>query len=164
MDLKRKGCAALMAALLLLGACSGKDDGAVRDDVPVADLVTAIDAQIEGSDGLIEPGDGYIVGSMKLDPEALGEYVVKISAFSTSINEYGVFKAASPEEAETLEGTLKDYLTMRNETWMTEYLPEEYPKLENAKVVREGCYVLYTILSDTERDAVGTAFSGALEG
>lgn len=153
--------AAALAALIMLAGCGG-NGGQVRDDVAVADLSAAVEAEIAGSDGLVDPGESYIAGSMKLDTAALGEYVIKISAYSTSINEYGVFKTGSAEEAEALEQTLKEYLSMRNETWMSEYLPEEYPKLENAQVKREGSYVAYAILSEEERDGALDAFSAKL--
>lgn len=158
------GYLVLLAALLLLGGCAGDGEGKVRDDVAVADLAAAADEKIEGSDGLIEPGDGYISGFMKLEPEELGDYVVKISAFSTSINEYGIFKAGSSGEAETLEKTIQGYLDMRRETWMQEYLPEEYPKLKDAGVTRMGSYVFYTILSEEERPAVQEALADLLKG
>lgn len=153
-------CVMLAVALLLTGCSNG--DGGVRDDVSVDDLAEAFEAEIEGSDGLVDPGAGYIAGSMKLDTEALGEYIIKISAYSTSINEYGVFKADSEEAAADLAQVIQDYLTMRNDTWMSEYLPEEYPKLENAQVKQLGLYVAYAILDEAERDAVFGAFSEQL--
>lgn len=154
----------LLAALVLLGGCAGDEEGKVRDDVAVADLAAAADEKIEGSDGLIDPGEGYISGYMGLEPEELGDYVVKISSFSTSINEYGIFKADSADGAETLEKTIQGYLDMRRETWMQEYLPEEYPKLKDAEVKRLGSYVFYTILSDEERPAVQEALTDLLKG
>ncbi len=44
---------------------------------------------------------------------------------------------------------------MRNDTWMTEYMPEEHPKMEKASFVTFGNYVMYAILDD---DAKQTAF------
>lgn len=158
------GCFILLAALLMLGSCAGDGEGKVRDDVAVADLVAAADEKIEGSDGLTDPGEGYISGFMKLEPDELGDYVVRISSFSTSINEYGIFKAAGSDEAEELEKTIQGYLDMRRETWMQEYLPEEYPKLKDAVVTRMGSYVFYTILSDEERPAVQEALTDLLKG
>lgn len=157
--------AGLLAVLTLLGACGGTDDesGGVRDDVPVSDLASIAEAEISGSEGLIEPGDAYIAGAMKLEPSELGEYVIKISAYSTSINEYGIFKAETDEELEALVSDLNDYLTMRNDAWMSEYLPEEYPKLQNAQVRQKGLYCFYVILDSEEANAVFNAISAELE-
>lgn len=155
----------LLAVLALLGACGGPGEasGGVRDDVAVADLAAVAEAEIADSEGLIEPGEGYIVGAMKLEPSELGEYVIKISAYSTSINEYGIFKAGTDEELEALVSDLEDYLAMRNDAWMSEYLPEEYPKLQNAQVRQEGLYCFYVILNSEEANAVFNAIIAELQ-
>ena len=36
---------------------------------------------------------------------------------------------------------------------MPEYLPEEYPKLKNAEIKSAGLYVMYAVLSDSEKEA-----------
>ncbi len=153
----------LALALTLLLSCLLTACGGVRDDVPLSDLAAAVEAEIEGGSSLVDPGAGYIAGSMKLDTAALGEYVIKISAQGTSINEYGVFKAADEKAAKALVSTLEDYLAMRIGSWMPEYLPEEFPKLENAEVKQEGLYVVYGILSETEREAAFSAFEDMLK-
>lgn len=149
-----------LALTLLLSACGSK--GNLRDDVALTDLAAAFEAKIEDSEGLIEPGASYIAGSMKLNTEELGEYIIKISSYSTNINEYGVFKAASTDEAKALVETLEAYLVMRDEAWMPEYLPDQYVKLENAEVRQQGLYVLYTILGEAEQEAVFAEFDAML--
>ena len=150
----------LLALCLCLSACGSQ--GSVRDNVALSDLAAAIEADISESEGLVDPGDSYIAGSMKLNTSELGEYIIKISSYGTNINEYGLFKAASTDEAKALVQTLEDYLQMRNEAWMPEYLPDQYPKLENAEVEQEGLYVLYAILDANEREAVFNTFSDML--
>jgi hypothetical protein len=41
---------------------------------------------------------------------------------------------------------------------MKEYMPEEYPKLESAESEQKGVYVIYTILSDSDREAFTKEF------
>ena len=43
---------------------------------------------------------------------------------------------------------------------MPEYLPDEFPKRQNAKLWTEGSYVMYAILSDDGREAALEAFEG----
>ena len=149
----------LLLLSLLLGAC-GKS---ARTDVALADLSAAIEAKIEDSANLVSPGANYISGSMNLDPQSLGEYVIKICSMGTNINEYGVFKAEDEAAAQSLAAALETYLEDRNEAWMPEYLPDQYPKLKNAEVKQQGIYVLYTILTDAERDAAEAAFLDMLQ-
>lgn len=148
-----------LAMCFVLAACGGSQ---LRDDVALSDIAAAYEADIPESDGLVEPGDSYIAGSMKLNTEELGEYIIKISSYSTNINEYGVFKAASTDDAKALAATLEDYLSMRKDAWMREYLPDQYPKLENAEVKQEGLYVTYAILDDDSRAAVLSTFESML--
>ncbi len=46
---------------------------------------------------------------------------------------------------------------------MDEYLPEEKPKLENAKVRICGNYGIYAILSEADRDAAFASFEDMLK-
>lgn len=151
----RLPAAIAIASILLIGlpltACS--NGAIIRDDVSVLDISAAFDAVIEGSDTLIEPGEAYLSGSIKLDANTLGDHIVKINIFGTNIDEYGIFKAASETETKRLASVLEDYLSMRNDSWMHEYLPEQYPKLRDAEVKINGLYVAYAILEKTEREA-----------
>ena len=149
----------LLSLGLLLGACGN----APRNDVSLADLSAAIESKIEDSGNLVSPGENYIRGSMNLDPQNLGEYVIKICSMGTNINEYGVFKAENETDAQSLAASLEAYLAERNEAWMPEYLPDQYPKLKDAAVKQNGVYVLYTILTDAERSAAEAAFLDMLK-
>ena len=87
-----------------------------------------------------------------------------MSAVGTNINEYGIFLAKDADQAKTIKDALNAYLEYRESVWMDEYLPDEKPKLDNAEVLQQGSYVMYTILSDADRDAVNAAFEGCFEG
>ncbi|MBQ4370390.1 MAG: DUF4358 domain-containing protein [Oscillospiraceae bacterium] len=137
---------------LAFSAC-GKKDTVIKNDVSVDDLVKAVEGKFD-SEGLQAMDDSYIAGSLGItDTSKLDGYVVKINVYGTNINEYGIFKAADEASAKALDETVKSYLKMRNETWMKEYMPEEYPKLESAKSEQDGVYVFYTILADADREA-----------
>jgi hypothetical protein len=157
--------AALMAVMLmaLMTACGGSSSS-VKDDVAVSTIAQQVDACISGSEGLAEMDESYINGAMSIDLSAYSDYVIKVSSIGTSINEYGIFKMADGKTADEGKTAMEAYLQLRNDTWMSEYLPEEYPKLQKAEVTTAGNYVMYAILSDDERSAAFDAFNSALKG
>lgn len=68
------------------------------------------------------------------------------------------------DQAATIKAALDKYLEYRESVWMDEYLPDEKPKLDNAVVWRQGNYVMYAILGDSDRAAVKQAFESCFEG
>lgn len=152
-------CALML--LVLLSACGGAK---VRDDVPVSELSAAVDSAIGNEGDLVSAPESYLSSLMELDFSALPEYVVKINSRGVNIDEYGIFKAAEGQSASDLEAIVNGYLQRRVETWMPEYMPEEFPKLENAQVKTVGNYVMYVILSDSQKTAAVTALENGLAG
>jgi len=156
-------CTVLILSLLAACAGAGGSKSAYRDDVPVSEIGAAIDTELESGPDMIELSETYIDGSMKMDVSDFEEYCVKIATKGVSIDEYGVFKGLDAKHAKTIEAAAKDYLKSRIDTWMSEYRPEEYPKLENAEVRVCGNYVMYAILSDSERAAAFDTFEASLK-
>ena len=157
-----KKMALLLAACALLGVLGACGGGSVRSDVPVADIVTAVDAVV-GNDSLVPVDESYVQGRLKVDTSLCAEYTVKINSMGTSVDEYGVFKAKDEDSVKALSEDVQAYLDERLATWMDEYMPEEKPKVENAEVRTEGQYVMYAILSDDAKEAVFGALSDALK-
>lgn len=150
-------CALMLLALL--AACGGAK---VKDDVPVSELSSAVDLAIGNEGDLVSAPESYLSSLMALDFSANPEYVVKINSRGVNIDEYGIFKAGSGQDVSELESIVKGYIQRRLDTWMPEYMPEELPKLENAQVKTLGNYVMYTILSDTQRTEAVTALETGL--
>jgi hypothetical protein len=150
-------CAVLVAVLFT--ACDGYE---VRDDVPVSELSQAIEAVL-GKDEFVPLPESYILGSMKIDVSDYDGYDVKINSKGVNIDEYGIFKAETSDLTAPIEQAVKDYIQLRKDTWMTEYMPEEFPKLENAEFKTVGSYVMYAILSDDDKKAAFAAFENDLK-
>lgn len=150
----------LLAALLLFAACEKKN--AYRSDVFVAALSEAVEQYVDGN-GLVEMTEGYVSGMMHMDTSLFEEYLVKISAYGSSIDEYGIFKSADEDSISAVKAQAEAYLQLRKDSWMEEYLPEEKPKLTQAAVKTCGRYVIYVILGDDARQSALDAFENALK-
>ena len=147
MKMKRLFAALLFISLLLcLCACGAK----YRDDVPLSRITAVIDARM-GADSLDEMTSGFVSGSMHLDPNSFGGYVVKINKKGVNIDEYGVFRTPENGKPSEVKDAIDGYLKMRRDTWMKEYMPEEKPKLDKAEVKVYGNYILYVIADDEVR-------------
>ena len=142
---------ALLPSLLLAG-CAG---ARYKSDVPCED-VTKKAVEIL-SDGLeYAEFDGSHV-DMYFNKAAFEDFFVIYSTETNDINEIGVFRAADERSAKQTEAACLDYVkTMRDEqrAFISSYAPDELPKLERARVHRYGNYVVYTILTPEETDAV----------
>ncbi|NLO48023.1 MAG: DUF4358 domain-containing protein [Clostridiales bacterium] len=150
--MKLKSLLFLLAACCLLTSCV-KSATQYKDDVPVTQLVEAADARLE-TDALADMTESYVKGAMKMDPALFAEYVVKVNAAGANIDEYGIFKAKDASSLKAVEEEIKDYLQMRKDTWMEEYMPLEKPKLVSAEIKTMGLYVMYAILSNDSRAVV----------
>lgn len=148
---------ALSTLLCLLAACGG-----AKDDVPVADIVSAVDTAV-GTDSLVQVDENYVNGRLKVDVSGCAEYAVKINSMGTNVDEYGLFKAKDEDAAKALAEDVQAYLDERLATWMDEYMPEEKPKVEKAEVKTVGVYVMYTILSDKGAAAAFKALDEAVK-
>lgn len=123
-----------------------------RNDVKVSELCSAIDSQFEAKTFATMAND-YIVNMMGISSDAYSDKAVRVRASGANIDEYGIFKAGSADGAEELERLVVDYIVYRIDSWMPEYMPEEFPKLEAATVKRFGQYVVYLILEDDVKEA-----------
>lgn len=130
---------------------------------PGMDTITDTVAAAVGSDGMVDIDEAYVSNMMKLDSSSYAEFVAKRVNVGTSIDEYGIFKGADSDQAAALKTAVQAYLQLRLDSWMSEYLPEELPKLQSAEVWTEGNYVMYAILGDDAKAAARTAFSDAFE-
>ncbi|MEG1633050.1 MAG: DUF4358 domain-containing protein [Oscillospiraceae bacterium] len=133
-------------------------------DPEMADLLAAVD-KAAGEEGEMAAVDAsYVKGMLKLEVTDYGDFAVRINAFSKNIDEYGVFRGKDEAQVKLIKSAVETYIKMRQDTWITGYMPEELPKLESAKVWTQGSYVMYAILSEDAKAAVGTSFENCFKG
>ena len=146
----------MLVPTLLLTACG--ETVSYSTDIAVSDLAASADTALTDSDKYADVSESYITNRMGIDLSGIEDYVVKINV----IDEYGIFKAPSNDDAAKIEETVESYLDKRVEEWMPEYMPEEFPKVENATVKVFGNYVVYCILADDAKSDVFTAVENTL--
>ena len=100
-------------------------------------------------------------------PEAEGfdDHCVIRSVRTEDIDEVGIFHAESVEDAELLIRLCDAYLSRMQEeerAFIASYAPEELTKLDAAEVRLFGRYVVYTVLSPSDRETVFSAIKGLL--
>lgn len=154
-----------LAALLSLAACSGGSKPVeYRDDVStalLADIVIGVRDDWSFVDNT-ELYENYArVAGISL--EDAGEYTVMFADGATTADEFGILKAKDADKAAKIAELGETYLKFRLSIWMDEYMPEEKPKLENAKIKVCGSYVMYAILDDATREKAFAAFEDALK-
>lgn len=138
----------ILMLLALLSACGEKVE--YREDIEVSNLSGVVESDMDRQN-LAAMNSGYLSGAMHLDPSMFADYVVKVNAYGTNIDEYGIFKARSLDEVDAVKEAVDGYLQLRKDAWMEEYMPEEKPKLDNAEVKVCGRYVIYVIMGDEAR-------------
>ena len=154
---------ALISVLLILSlfvGCGSKT-AKVKNDVAVTDVSASV-AAVLSDDALVSVDENYINGSMKMDVSDFDSSDVKINSKGVNIDEFGIFKAKDASQVATVSKAVKDYIQMRKDTWMVEYMPEERPKLDSSEVMILGNYVMYAILSDEDKRAAFDAFEKTL--
>ncbi len=153
---------ALISVLLIFSLFAGCGKTAVvKNDAVVTDVSAAV-ASVLNDDSLVSVDADYIAGSMKMDVSDYDSYDVKINSKGVNIDEFGIFKAKDASQLVTVTKAVNDYIQMRKDTWMVEYMPEERPKLDSSEIMILGNYVMYAILSDEDKHTAFDAFEKAL--
>ena len=143
---------------LILSACGSQ----TAAEPEMSEVVAAVEAAVP-TDGMVEFDANYLKNVFKLSEEQYADCYVMSTNVGTSIDEFGIFKGADEAQTAELKSAVEAYLQCRLDSWMPEYLPEEFPKLQGAKLWTEGNYVMYAILSDEEKTAAETAFQGCFK-
>ena len=148
----------LLLPVTLLAACGDS----WREDAAAAELAETVSAYLDAG-SLAEMKESYLTGAMKLDTALFSDWVVEVNAYGVNIDEFGIFRAPDAAGVSAVENAVRDYLQLRRDTWMDEYMPEEKPKLEKAEVKTCGLYVIYVIASEEARPQMLAAFEQALK-
>lgn len=158
----KKTVSIVLLAVMLLGALTACGGDKVADNVAVSGIEARVDEAIGNDGSLVAMDAAYIQSYMQMDVSQYADYVVKVNSKGVNIDEYGIFKGADEAQTKAIEQAVKDYFALRRASWMPEYMPEEYPKLEAEHYKVMGNYVIYAILSDGDAESAFDAFAACL--
>ena len=143
---------AYILAALLLPALSACAKVSYRDDLSsqeIADRITdALQAEGEYVNAAPDALDDYFQ-----IPATVRDHTVLFHANRNNLDEFGIFHVSDAEKKEMqalLVGYLSESLTA-NRAWYDSYIPQETPKLRDAEARIFGNYVVYAILSPSDR-------------
>ena len=118
-------------------------------------LCSTIDSVVTGFEEYVPRDEGYIENIMLMSPSSFASCRILVTTSGGSIDEYGVFEVLPGENVSDIDNAVKKYFAYYNEIWDDRYLPEEYPKLRDAKVkTYGGRFAVYAILDEAGRNAV----------
>lgn len=152
----------LLAAILTFSFASCGEKG-YRDDVSVNTVAEEINKSLSNIENL-EPADAnYISVQQKLPIDKCAEYIEMFQTSGIGIDEYGIFKMNDAESAEAMKSAIESYLATARATFNENYAPNERPKIDASEVKVFGNYVIYAVLSDSEKDMAFTTLESALK-
>ena len=158
----KKFVSILLLITLCLVSCAEKTTNEnYKTDVSVESLSSMIYEKTNDS-SLTLADDGWVALNIPIELSLASESDIYISTTGKA-DLFGVFKANSETDAEKLLEQSEDYLEKLEANWMSEYLAEELPKIQNAVCKKCGLYVTFLILEDDARTAAATEFENMLK-
>ncbi len=135
-----------------------------RDDVPLSTLSETARGVLSADTNYLSIDVDYL-GDYFQAPDYLLEGTILRADVGNNLDEIGIFHVAGGN-ASAMKRLLSDYLTRsyeQNRDWYDSYIPHETPKLRDAEIEIMGNYVIYTILSEQNRDTVEDVLEEVLE-
>lgn len=151
----------LIAALTIPFAACG--EAGYRDDVSVKSIADEINKSLSNISNLSESDANYISVQQKFPLDKCSEYLEMTQVSGIGIDEYGIFKMNDAASVEAMKTAMESYLATARATFNENYAPNERPKIEASEVRVFGNYVMYAVLSDSEKDAAFSILESALK-
>lgn len=96
------------------------------------------------------------IEKMKLNPEMLAHGTVLAALMNVNSDEIILLEAENENQVDELKKSLENELAAQVQTW-EHYLPDQYEKVKNNKIVTKGKYLLYVTYTNPE--AIEKAFN-----
>ena len=148
-----------LSFIVALCACGGGD---YKNDATSKAIADAIVEKLAAPQGFLAPDSDFIEFNMEGASGLCEDYCIMLSSMNINYNEFGILRAKNEADAKKLAEICQSYIDLKKEGANPHYLPNEYPKIENAKVKVYGCYVVYTVLSDADTKTVDNLISEKL--
>ncbi len=138
----------IFLCIILLSSCSNKKTQEYRQDVSIDDISNEV-LSIVDSSSMTEADESWISLNLPFNTSLCQDYSVYIS-LAGSADIVGLFKTDSEENASTILSQCNNYLSSLEKNWLSEYSPEELPKIQTAVSKKCGNYVYFLVLDETE--------------
>ena len=151
----KKICTLLLAmfACLTLPACSR---AGYADDLSCTEILNGAPL-LEGSADAYRSYDEDYIEFFIGDTSSFNDHIILYSQEQNDINEIGVFHAADQSAVADLSSAVEAYVDEIKSTqraFIASYAPAETQKLDSAEVRSYGKYVIYAILSESDKTAL----------
>lgn len=143
----------LISALLIVftfGGCVKKgDEGAIKD-IPVADIIAAIEEKVDLNIVNL-PKDETLEKNYYINPEDVVEAEIKTAMMNVKSNELAIIKVKDSSKVEDIKKSVEKHGEDLDKQWSS-YLPDQYELVKNRKIKAIGNYVILII--DKEADQI----------
>ncbi|MCL2518169.1 MAG: DUF4358 domain-containing protein [Oscillospiraceae bacterium] len=146
----------LLFLLIFLVSCGSQ----INPNVPLKEIAGEMNRVISNGDKLSDVDADYIRGMLGIEEELIDEFVLYIQTSGTEIDQYGIFKISDSRNFDAVKTRLQNYLTNLLENFDNfNYMPEERVKLKEAEVTSAGQYLIYTVMSESDKTAFMNKFN-----
>lgn len=144
--MKKIFCLFLIILCFLVSCQKKEEEATYKTDVSAVNIASSVFDTIK-LETLTKADNGWIALNIPVDSSLYSECTVYLSTTGAA-DHFGIFKADSKENAEKILKQSEKYLTDLEENWMSEYLPEELPKVQKSVCKRLGQYVFFLVLDE----------------
>lgn len=143
----------LISALLIVftfGGCVKKGEEGAAKDIPVADIMAAIEEKVDlGMVNLSK--DDILERNYDINPEDVAEAEVKMAMMNVKSNELAIIKVKDSSKVEDIKKLVEKRGEDLDKQWST-YLADQHELVKNRKIKVIGNYVILII--DKEADQI----------
>ncbi len=156
-----KKTAFILALCLICGgvcACSGNsgsssDSGSVSDEAEktLSERTEALLEEVEFPQ-MVEVTSDNLSTFYKIEDGKVTEFSAYVCGSGAMPDEFGIFVAASEEDADDIKTALDERIEKQRETY-ADYTPDEMYKFDDCFVTKSGSTVYYAVCDDNEKAA-----------
>lgn len=147
----------------LMGLCSCAGSSEYKNDLTSEELASIIENALTEEGDYISASADFADFNMSGISEICVDFSIKLHSSDKNYTEFGVFKVKSNTRAKKAEQFCQGYIDTMKKYSMSDYEPKEYEKIQNGKVTVYGNYVVYTMVTPEDYDAINSAIIEAIK-
>ena len=140
----------LFILVLCLCSCQKQSENNYRNDVLTKDIASEILERTKLT-LLTKSDEGWVASTVPIDIDLCEEFEFYMDS-TNKADLMGIFKAKGETEAQTVFEQSKKYLEKLETNWLSEYSPEELPKIQNAFCEKYGNYIVFFVFDEDSKN------------